>query len=110
MKFLVKENIQPVNVLIQRVNQYMKSEDQKGNLVHVADRVKVLSIDPLYIAGLPEDERELVGSMIGEIFRVEKIEHAKYMYISRRWHLAGGLHQYHSICLSPDEVELINTK
>lgn len=87
----------------------MKSKDINGDVVFVGDRVRIISIDPVFLDGLPDDEKKCVRSMIGQTLEIEKIE-GKYIYISQSWQFSDESYQFHTVCLAPNEIELVEKK
>ncbi len=84
----------------------MSTCDNDADQIFSGDKVKVLSVDPQYLTSLPEDERKLVSSMVGEVLTVDEVEDERFIYVSKSWDIEG-IHCYHSLCLLKSEVEKI---
>jgi hypothetical protein len=79
--------------------------DCHGTVVRVGTRVRVLELSGIWYDELPEDERLLVESMIGEEFEVEELDEYGQPWVCKRWpNEAEGTCQSHSIALEPREM------
>ena len=82
--------------------------DCHGVLARVGSRVRVLSLSGEWFDNLPEEERPLVESMIGEVFAVEEIDKYGQPWVCKRWpNEAAGTCRSHSVALEPHEMLLI---
>ena len=79
--------------------------DCNGTIVRVGSRVRVLAFSGDWYDRLPDEERPLVDSMIGEIFEVEEIDKYGQPWVCKRWpNEAEGTCQSHSVALEPREM------
>ncbi|MCI5166239.1 MAG: hypothetical protein D3903_09130 [Candidatus Electrothrix sp. GM3_4] len=76
--------------------------DKNQNEVKIGSKVKVLSIDPLYIASFPNDEAKIVQTMINKEFEVTDIEYGKPMVFQAFSNLSGIF-----LALDSHEMELV---
>ena len=76
--------------------------DKNNNEVKVGSWVKVLFIEPSFIAAaFTPDEAKIVISMINRIFKVTGIEHEKAL-VEQAFNLTHGI----ALALAPEEMEL----
>ena len=83
--------------------------DTNGDLVKPSDKIKLLSINPLILEALDEDEKKRVMSMIGEIFEVISISEG-YPKIEMVWDLGNGLSESQSFTLQKHEMQLVKKR
>lgn len=81
-------------------------KDHQGQTVQLGDIVRVLTLDKQFIKSFPIDERELIESMIGNLFKVIAIEEGQACVI-REWHDEKGKLQTHVIALDSEEMQRI---
>ena len=79
--------------------------DKNDNEVKIGSWVKVLSIDPGYIATYPLKEAKIMKSMINKIFEVTEIAHNKPL-IYQEFNPRHGI----LLALEPEEMELVETE
>ncbi len=84
-----------------------QTTDRSGSSVVPGVLVRIVAIDPEFVASLPEDERERVASMVGETLRVIEVNDYGHAFVEKEWRLAEGL-QSHTLALAPHEMELID--
>lgn len=83
--------------------------DCNGTAVQVGSRVRVLGLSGDWFDNLPQDERVLVESMIGEEFEVEEIDQYGHPWVCKRWpNDEEGTCQSHSVALEPQEMVCVN--
>lgn len=83
-----------------------RPEDKNGTLVRVGSLVRVLSLSGDWLDSLPEDEKENVQSMVGEVFVVEEIDEYGQPWVRKSWpNEAEGTCNSHSVALEPREIE-----
>jgi hypothetical protein len=79
--------------------------DCNRTLVRVGSWVRVLALSGDWYDKLPEDERELVDSMVGEEFAIEEVDEFGQPWVCKRWsNEVEGTCQSHSIALEPKEM------
>ena len=83
-------------------------KDKFGRTVRVGSKVRIVELSPSFLASLPDDEREDVRSMIGEVFNVDEIDAYGCPWVGKGWSdAASGKYRGHSIALDPHELEVI---
>jgi hypothetical protein len=71
--------------------------------------VRVLSLSQSFIDSLPEDERDDVKSMIGQVFKVYEVDEYGSPWVEKGWHSeAGKRYRSHSVALSRTEMEVVD--
>ena len=81
-------------------------KDRHGKDVDLGARVRLVSLDPKFIDSLPEDEKDDVCSMIGEVFEVYEIDEYGQPWIEKEWRVADDQTISHSLSLASHEMEL----
>lgn len=81
--------------------------DCKNQPVALGDIVRVVTLDKKFIKSFPADERILIESMIGNLFKVMAIDEEGQPCVMREWHDEKGIMQTHVIALDPEEMEKI---
>lgn len=90
-------------------NTPRRPEDKNGTLVRVGSLVRVLSLSGDWFDSLPEDEKENVQSMVGEVFVVEEIDEYGQPWVRKSWpNEAEGTCNSHSVALEPREMEYLD--
>jgi hypothetical protein len=79
--------------------------DKNHNEVKIGSWVKLLSIDPGYIATFSLKEAKIMKSMINNIFEVTEIAYNKPL-IHQQFNRREGI----SLALDPEEMELVETE
>ena len=71
--------------------------------------MRLVSLSGKWLDELPDDEKQDVLSMIGEVFEVEEIDEHGHPWVRKSWpHEAEGKCHSHSIALEPQEMELVD--
>jgi hypothetical protein len=84
-------------------------KDRNGRDVAVGSRVRVVALSQSFIESLPEDERDDVNSMVGQVFEVYEIDDYGSPWVEKGWHTeAGEAYRSHSLALSADEMEVVD--
>ena len=73
--------------------------DKNNNEVKIGSRVKVLFIDPNFIATFPPNEAKIMKAMINKTYEVREIEHGKAL-------VNQPFDKYHSFSLALDSEEM----
>lgn len=81
--------------------------DCKNQVVVLGDIVRVVNLDKRFINSFPEDERILIESMIGQLFKVIALDEEGYPCVVREWHDEHGKLQTHVIALDSEDMEKI---
>jgi hypothetical protein len=81
--------------------------DCHGKAVAVGDIVRIVTLNPEFIADFPADERDLITSMIGNLFKIYGIDEFGQPWVMKEWHDDRGNPQTHVIALDPPEMERI---
>ncbi len=81
--------------------------DRSGRPVAPGALVRIVAIDPEFVASLPEEERERVASMVGEILPVIEVDDYGHAFVEKEWRMAEGL-ESHTLALAPHEMELMD--
>ncbi|MEZ5514318.1 MAG: hypothetical protein R3F58_10660 [Steroidobacteraceae bacterium] len=89
------------------MNDKRSARDCRGNPVCVGDSVRVITIDPAFLAKLPKDEVDDVRSMIGEIFKVEEIDDQGSAWVWKWWERGNGRSESNGVALGSVEMELV---
>jgi len=89
---------------------YQSPIDKNGDAICVGAHVRLLCLLPGdWLDELPADERQDVLTMIGEIFKIEKIDEHGYPWIRKSWtNETDGTCHSHSIALEPQEMKLVD--
>ena len=88
----------------------MKSKDTKGNAVSIGDSIRVLEIDKRITEHLPNEEKEALASLIGNVFKVEKINSDGSMMVSKTWiHPEAGEVIGHDVAIFPKGALLVTS-
>ncbi len=80
--------------------------DRNGSTVRVGTSVRVLSLRPEFIEGLPLAERSDVASMIGRVLEVYEIDEYGSAWVQESWRDGDEGERSHSIGLDADEMEI----
>jgi hypothetical protein len=75
------------------------AEDTNGHIVQIGTRMRVLSLSGKWLDELPNDEKDDVLSMIGEVFEVEEIDEYGQPWVGK---------QSHSVALASYEMEVVS--
>ncbi len=84
-----------------------KLTDCKNQPVDLGDIVRVVTLSKKFIKSFPEEERILIESMIGNLFKIMAIDEEGQPCVMREWHDEKGIMQTHVIALDPEEMEKI---
>ena len=85
--------------------------DRNGNAVGVGTRVRVLSLSGQWLDNLPQDEKDRVLSMIGEVFEIDEIDDYGQPWVRKSWpNQEEGTWQSHSVALEPHEMEVVSER
>jgi hypothetical protein len=79
--------------------------DKNHNEVKIGSWVKVLSIDPGFIATFSLNEAKIMKAMINKTFKVTEIAHNKPL-IYQQFNPRNGI----SLALAPEEMELVKAE
>ena len=79
--------------------------DKNHNEVKIGSWVKVLSIDPGFIATFSLNEAKIMKAMINKTFKVTEIAHNKPL-IYQQFNSRNGI----SLALAPEEMELVKAE
>ena len=83
-------------------------KDRNGREVVVGARVRVISLSQSFIDSLPDDEKDDVKSMIGEVFEVYEIDEYGSPWIGKGWNSEDGeTYTGHHVALEPAEMEVV---
>ena len=85
--------------------------DKVGKPVCVGARVRLLSLSGNWLEDLPDEEKQDVLSMVGEVFEIEEIDEYGHPWVRKSWpnEMEGKCHS-HSIALESHEMELVDEK
>ena len=84
-------------------------KDRDGRIVRVGSRVRIVSLSQSFLDSLPDDEKDDVKSMIGEVFEVYEIDEYGSAWVGKGWSLEGGeAYKGHHVALEPAEMELVD--
>jgi hypothetical protein len=81
-------------------------KDRNGRNVTVGSRVRVVSLAQTFLDSLPENERDELESMIGEVFEVHEIDRYGSPWVGKGWSSGEGEYKGHSVALGSDEMEV----
>jgi hypothetical protein len=81
--------------------------DCKNQSVELGDIVRVITLSKQFIKSFPADERILIESMVGNLFKIMAIDEEGQPCVMREWHDEKGIMQTHVIALDPEEMEKI---
>jgi hypothetical protein len=73
----------------------------------VGDIVRVMTLSKQFIKSFPADERILIESMIGNLFKIIALDEEGQACVMREWHDENGQAQTHVIALDPEEMQKI---
>lgn len=83
--------------------------DRNGREVVVGARVRVVSLSESFLKSLPDDERDDVMSMIGEVFEVYEIDEYGSPWVGKGWNSENGeTYRGHHLALEPAEMEVVD--
>ena len=75
----------------------------------VGARVRVVSLSESFLKSLPDDERDDVMSMIGEVFEVYEIDEYGSPWVGKGWNSQNGEnYRGHHLALEPAEMEVVD--
>ncbi len=81
--------------------------DKYGNAVTVGSWVRLISLSGQWLEELPDDEKDDVLSMVGDVHEVYEIDEYGLAWVSKSWpDDEEGRYRAHSIGLSPHEMEI----
>lgn len=84
-------------------------KDRNGRDVTVGARVRILALSRSFLDSLPEDEKDDVKSMIGEVFEVYEIDEYGSPWVGKGWSLDDGeRYKGHHIALESSEMEVVD--
>jgi hypothetical protein len=84
-------------------------KDRNGRDVSVGARVRVVTFSDAFIDSLPDDEKDDVRSMIGEVFEVYEIDEYGSPWVGKGWHSEdGGTYRGHHVALDSTEMEVVD--
>jgi hypothetical protein len=84
-------------------------KDRNGRIVKVGSRVRIISFSQSFLDSLPDDERDDVKSMIGEVFEVYEIDGYGSPWVGKGWSLDGGeSYKGHHVALESAEMEIVD--
>lgn len=82
--------------------------DINGCPVEVGTKVRLLSLSGQWLNDLPNEERNDVMSMVGEIFVIEEIDEYGHPWVRKSWpNEAEGKCHSHSVALEQREMEVV---
>ena len=82
--------------------------DKHGRAVAIGARVRLIQLPTSLLSELPEDEVEILRSMVGEVFEVTEIDQYGKPWIGKSWSSPEkGEYTGHSLALDPTEIELV---
>jgi hypothetical protein len=82
-------------------------QDCHGKTIAPGDIVKIISLSKEFIRDFPSDERILIESMVGQLFKIYGVDEFGQPYVIKEWHDEHGQLQTHVIALDPHEMEKI---
>jgi hypothetical protein len=84
-------------------------KDRNGRAVAIGSRVRIVSLSESLLATLPDNEKDDVKSMIGEVFEVYEIDKYGSPWVGKGWNSADGeTYKGHDIALDSSEMELVD--
>jgi hypothetical protein len=84
-----------------------KLTDKNGRPVAIGDIVRIVKLSQDFIENFPEQDRVLIETMIGQLFKIYGIDEFGQPWVSKEFHDEDGKLQSHIIALDPDEMERI---
>jgi hypothetical protein len=82
---------------------------RNGREVAVGARVRVISLSESFLDSLPDDEKDDVKSMIGEVFEVYEIDEYGSPWVGKGWNSEDGeTYRGHHVALEPTEMEVVD--
>jgi len=83
--------------------------DKNGAVVRLGARVRVLTLSGRWLDEMPDDERQDVLSMVGDIFEIIDIDEHGHAWVEKWWKDgASETSRSHSVALEPDEMVLVD--
>ena len=84
-------------------------KDRNGREVTVGTRVRVISLSQSFLDSLPDDEKDDVKSMIGEVFEVYEIDEYGSPWVGKGWDSEDGeSYRGHHVALDSAEMEVVD--
>lgn len=84
-------------------------KDRNGREVTVGAHVRVISLSQAFLESLPEDEKDDVRSMIGEVFEVYEIDEYGSPWVGKGWTSEDGeAYRGHHVALDSAEMEVVD--
>lgn len=84
-------------------------KDRHGREVSVGARVRVVSLSQSFLDSLPDDEKDDVRSMIGEVFEIHEIDKYGSAWVGKGWNSDDGeSYRGHHVALDSAEMELVD--
>lgn len=78
--------------------------DKNNNEVKVGSWVRILFIDPDFIATFSRKEAKIVSAMVNEVFEVAEIIHERALLVTQPFSRTEGI----ALALAPEEMELVS--
>ena len=82
-------------------------QDRHGNKVVVGDVVRVIEIDPNFLAALPEAERPRIEAMLNNEFAVDELPSEVKASVSISWEENDGTVAFSGLYMLSHECELV---
>jgi hypothetical protein len=84
------------------------TKDHTGNPIRVGDSIRLLTLELSMFAASTDEEKEDIGSMIGETFEIEEIDENGDAWITKWWERGDGELESHSLRIVPAEMERVD--
>jgi hypothetical protein len=88
----------------------MNGRDKLGNEIEIGDKVRVSSIRPSILRGLPILERNQIESMAQRAVEVFDVYDDGQIWVSMIWPLGTNQYGVHAIAVDSDGIELVSKR
>ena len=89
----------------------IQATDKNGDQVNTGTKVKLLFLlSGEWFDNLPDDEKNDLNSMVGEVFEVEEINEYGKPEIVKWWHEEHedeSRSMCHCLCVEPEQIEIV---
>ena len=84
-------------------------KDRNGRSVAVGARVRIIALSQSFLDSLPDDEKDDVKSMIGDVFEVYEIDEYGSPWVGKGWNSEDGeSYKGHHVALESSEMEVVD--
>lgn len=84
-----------------------KLTDRHKQTLAVGDIIRIVQLSDEFVESFPADERILISSMVGKLFKIIAQDELGQACVMREWHDERGQPQSHVIALDPEEMEKV---